>query len=71
MISTNEVSSIRELASDEMNLVAGGLPPGIIVAQEHGLAFVPPTPVVPPTPIDSPATPVLDALFGVSSGGGS
>jgi hypothetical protein len=69
MTSANEVSSIRELTSDEMNLVAGGLPPGIIVALQDGLAFVPPTPIVPPSPI-TPATPVLDALFGVRDGGG-
>jgi hypothetical protein len=70
MTSTNEVSSIRELTPDEMNLVAGGLPPGIIVALDHGLAFVPPSPIVPPTPI-TPATPVIDALFGVGGGGGT
>ena len=69
MTSSNEVSSIRELTSDEMKLVAGGLPPGIIVALQNGLAFVPPTPIVPPSPI-TPATPVLDALFGVHDGGG-
>jgi hypothetical protein len=35
MTSTNEVSSIRELTLDEMNSVAGGLPPGIIVALQN------------------------------------
>jgi hypothetical protein len=70
MTSANEVSTIHELTLDEMKMVAGGLPPGIIVALQNGLAFVPPTPIVPPTPV-TPATPVLDALFGVRGGGGT
>jgi hypothetical protein len=41
MTSTNEVSSIRELTSDEMKLVAGGLPPGIIVAAPKRVSLCP------------------------------
>jgi hypothetical protein len=64
---TSDVGGMRGLTADEMDKVAGGIPPGILIAVNVVPESVPPHPHRSTHPHRS-GHPILDKLFGRGGG---